>query len=224
MSLFCLVHGSAQGPSGWDLLVPELNKRGHQTISVDLPTAEPEASAARYAQVIGRTLKEAQEPGIVVATSASGMFLPLVPAYAAVRRIVFIAAVIPEPGMSLMERFRADPQMFNPEWVGKDPTKNPDVARSFLFHDCEPEVVQWALTTLRLTYARDAMSEPCPLQRWPAVPSSYILCSEDRTINPEWWRREAIRLLGSPPLELPGGHCPHVSRPAELASLLCQSS
>ena len=27
MSLFCLVHGSAQGPSGWDLLVPELNKR-----------------------------------------------------------------------------------------------------------------------------------------------------------------------------------------------------
>jgi pimeloyl-ACP methyl ester carboxylesterase len=220
VSLFCLVHGSAQAPSGWDLLVPELKKLGHETVCPDLPTNEPEASATRYAQVIGESFKDSRARAIVVASSASGMFLPLVPEYAPVARMVFLAAVVPEPGKSMMQRFRDDPEMFNPEWVGKDPTKDPEVARRFLFHDCSPAVTQWAVANLRLMYARAAMMEPCPLQQWPQVPSTYILCREDRTIDPEWWRREAERLLGEKPIELPGGHCPHVSRPAELGAVL----
>lgn len=38
--------------------------------------------------------------------------------------------------------------MLNPEWVGKDPTKDEQIARRFLFHDCSPEVTAWALTTI----------------------------------------------------------------------------
>lgn len=220
MSLFCLVHGSGHGPSGWDLLVPELKRLRHETVCVDLPTNEPEASATRYAKVIGESLNEFKDGAIVVASSASGMFLPIVPEYAAVVRMVFLAAVVPEPGKSLMERFQADPEMFNRDWVGKDPSRDPEVAKRFLFHDCSPAVAGWAVKNVRLMYARAAMAEPCPLQRWPQVPSTYILCREDRTINPEWWRGEAERLLGEAPIELPGGHCPHVSRPAELAALL----
>lgn len=220
MSLFCLVHGSGQGPSGWGLLVPELEQRGHHSLCVDLPTNEPEAGSERYAQVIAETLAGQQSKAVVVAHSASGMFLPLVPGCCSVAHMVFLAAVIPEPGKSLMQRFQADRQMFNPEWVGKDPTQDPAVARQFLFHDCADQVANWALTTERLMYARAAMDEPCPLHSWPEVPSTYILPMEDRTINPAWWRKEAERLLGFPPLEVPGGHCPHVSRPAELAAML----
>lgn len=198
----------------------ELERRGHQTVCVDLPTNEPDAGATRYAQVIAEALKEAKEPAVVVASSASGMFLPLVPEHARVTRMVFLAAVIPEPGKSLMQRFQADPQMFNPEWVGKDPTKDPAVARRLLFHDCEAAIADWALTTLRLMYARAAMIEPCPLQCWPEAPSTYVLCRCDRTVNPDWWRKEAERLLRVSPIELPGGHCPHVSRPAEVAEIL----
>lgn len=220
MSLFCLVHGSAQGPSGWKLLVAELEGRGHRTVCVDLPINEPEAGAGRYAQMVAEALSQSKEPAIVVATSASGMFLPLVPEYGRVARLVYLAAVIPEPGRSVLQRFQAEPQMFNPEWIGKDPTRDPAVARQFLFHDCERDVAEWALTTMRLMYARAAMAEPCPLPRLPDVQSTYILCREDRTVNPDWWRKEAERLVGFPPLELPGGHCPHVSRPAELAVLL----
>jgi hypothetical protein len=44
MALFCLVHGSTQGPAGWDLLVAELQKLGHDTVRPDLSTGEPEAS------------------------------------------------------------------------------------------------------------------------------------------------------------------------------------
>ena len=220
MSLFCLVHGSGQGPSGWDLLVRELSRRGHETLCADLPTHEPEASATRYAKVIANALACESERAIVVAHSASGMFLPLVPQYCDIDLMVFLAAAVPEPGRSLRERFQADRRMFNPEWIGKDPINDHAVAREFLFHDCEPGIADWALTTLRLMYARAAIEEPCPLQRWPQLPSAYILATEDRTVNPDWWREEVKRLLNISPVELPGGHCPYVSRPAALADVL----
>ena len=95
MSLFCLVHGSTQNASGWALLVSELQKRGHQAICVNLPTDEPEASATRYAQVIAEALRHSTEAPIVVAHSVSGVFLPLLPTYCPVSRMVFLTAFVP---------------------------------------------------------------------------------------------------------------------------------
>jgi hypothetical protein len=188
--------------------VPELQKRGHETLCVDLPINEPEAGAERYAHVIAEALNGIKQRAIVVAHSASGMFLPLVPNYHHIAHMVFLAAVIPESGKSLMERFQMDRHMFNAEWVAKDPTKDFSVAREFLFHDCDTAVASWAVTTIRLMYARGAMEEPCPLHSWPSAPSTYILPTDDRTISPAWWRKEAERLLGFPPLDIAGRTLP----------------
>lgn len=219
MSFFCLVHGSTQNSDAWGLLVSELEQRGHKTLCVTLPADEPAASATRYAEVIGESLKDSYN-AVVVAHSASGLFLPLVPNYAFVSRLVFLAAVIPQVGKSFLEQYQASPEMLCPDWVGKDPTRDDAVAMQFLFHDCSPDVARWALTTRRLMNAQRALTEVCPLGRWPTVPSSYILCLEDRTLSPQWWRRVAQERLGQAPVELPAGHCPHVSRPTELADVL----
>src|SRR5882724_6024270 len=133
MSLFCLIHGSTQNASGWDLFVPELCRLGHQTIQVSLPVNEPEASADRYAGVIAEALPGDRSDIVLVAHSASGLFLPLVPAIRMVRQLVFLAAAIPRIGMSLLDQVKASPDMFNPEWLGKDPTQNEELARHFLF-------------------------------------------------------------------------------------------
>jgi pimeloyl-ACP methyl ester carboxylesterase len=218
MSTFCLVHGSTQNPSGWDLLVRELAALGHRSICPALPTDLPGASASVYADVIAESLPPRGDEVIVVAHSASGIFLPLVAQHAS--RIVFLAAVIPELGASIVDQLKADPSMVNPHWAGKDPTRDDDAARQFLFHDCAPEVVEWALTTRSRMYAKQAMLEICPLKSWPQTPASYIVCTDDRTIQPEWSRRAARERLDVEPLELPGGHCPHVSRPAALAAML----
>lgn len=110
--------------------------------------------------------------------------------------------------------------MFNPEWLGKDPTKDDELARKFLFHDCSPEMTNWALSTMSLMFARQAILEVCPVSTWPAVSSSYILSLDDKAIQPEWSRRAARERLGVDPIELPGGHCPYVSRPSDLADVL----
>jgi pimeloyl-ACP methyl ester carboxylesterase len=218
MSLFCLVHGSTQNASGWDRLVSELERLGHETVRMNLPVDEPESSATRYAEVIANAIPADRDDATVVAHSASGLFLPLVPRK--IRRMVFLAAVIPQIGKSLRDQVTEDKTMFNPDWPGKDPTRDAQIAREFLFHDCSPEATEWALSTMQLTFARAAMFEICPLKVWPAIPSTYIVCSEDKTIRPEWARHAARERLGVEPLELPGGHCPYVSRPQELANVL----
>ena len=109
--------------------------------------------------------------------------------------------------------------MFEPEWIGKDPMHD-DVALEFLYHDCPRDRIDWVLATRVDFYAKRAMEEPCPLATWPPVPSSYIVCTNDRTISPTWQRKTARERLGVEPLEIAGGHCPNVGRPHELAELL----
>lgn len=196
MSTFCLVHGSTQSAAGWDRLVAELERRGHRTIAPALPANTPDASATVYADEIVRSLPGDASNVVVVAHSASGLFLPLVPARRPVRHIVFLAAVIPKIGASLADQFRSEPDMLNPEWIGKDPAASEEIAMRFLFHDCTPEVARWALTTRRLMHAQRAYTEVCPLDRRPAVPSTYIVCSEDRTVRAAWSRSAARERLG----------------------------
>jgi len=220
MSLFCLVHGSTQNASGWELLVSELQKRGHRAICVNLPTDEPEASATRYAQLIAEAFRNSTEVPIVVAHSVSGVFLPLLPTYCPVSRMAFLAAFVPEIGRSPVEQLQAHPEMFWPNWLGKDPTKDDAVAIHYLFNDFDPKMTAWALATRSLMHARRVLTETCLLRSWPDVPASYILCREDRTLRPEFWREQVRKQLGIEPIELAGGHCPHVSRPGELADVL----
>jgi pimeloyl-ACP methyl ester carboxylesterase len=220
MSFFCLIHGSTQNATCWDLLIPELQRRDQEIVRINLPINEPDSSATRYADVIAEAIPAHRDDAIVVAHSASGLFLPLVPERRYVRRLVFLAAVIPQIGKSLLDQFKEDKSMFNPKWLGKDPTKDEQIARQFLFHDCPPQIAAWALQRMSLMFARQALLEICPLKKWPAVPSSYVLCTEDRTLQPDWSRRAARERLQSDPIELPGGHCPYISRPGELADVL----
>jgi pimeloyl-ACP methyl ester carboxylesterase len=219
VSIFCLVHGSAQGPTGWQLLVSELQRRGHYCVCVDLPTDRPNASATEYAALIGAAIAEADEP-IVVAHSASGLFLPLVPEYAQVATLVYLAAVIPLPGIRFLSQVQNDPAAYRPDFLQVRPPIDAAVAQHYLFHDCLPDVVPWAVSTLRMMYAKQAILEPSPLQKWPQAPSSYISCSEDRTINPDWWAAAARERLYTNLIRMEAGHAPFVSRPAELAEIL----
>lgn len=221
MATFCLIHGSAQSPRGWDLLVPELERRGHRVLLADLPSGVTENSWEEYRDAILAACGDARDV-ILVATSMSGIFLPLAGESDRVGKMVYECAMVAPLGISPMEMVRREmTSMFNPDWVGKDPTRDPAAAREFLFHDCSPEIAQWALGTTRLMVPKRVLNEPIPIQAFPNKPTAYIVCSDDRTIRPEWSRRAARERLGVAPLELPGGHCPHVSRPVALAEMLC---
>jgi pimeloyl-ACP methyl ester carboxylesterase len=128
------------------------------------------------------------------------------------------------PGLSLADQLRAEPDMFNSAMVAVPPESWSDeaIVTRFLLHDCAPEVAHDAFTRLRPRREGSGVlvTEVTPLHTWPDVPRSYILCRDDQTATPAWARRAARERLGVEPIEIPGGHCPMLSRPDELAEAL----
>ncbi len=99
----------------------------------------------------------------------------------------------------------------------------PRTATELFFSDVPRDLVAWAVARLRPQCYR-VMQEPTPLDAWPAVPSSYIVCRDDRALNPDWARAVARDRLGVEPIEIDGGHSPFLSRPAELARLIDEAA
>ena len=121
---------------GWDLLARELMAWGAEVVAVDMPTDRQGEGSEFYADEVVKQMPPG-EPPIVVAHSSAGLILPVVASRMKVARLIYLAAVIPQPKTSFMDRVKRSPKMFNPDWPGKDPTKSEELARHFLFHDCD---------------------------------------------------------------------------------------
>lgn len=225
MSSFVLVHGSGQNAASWSRVSDLLIARGHVVAAPDLPKHEPAFGLEDYAARIAEAITGPDT--VVVAHSQSGAFLPLVPQLRDCALLVFLAAVIPEPGKSVREQFTADPGMFSPQWIATaarwfDQGQAETLAKEFLFHDCDAATTAWALRSLEPFDTRKIITQPSPFTQWPAVPVASIVATEDRTLSPDWGRRTSRRVLGVEAMAVQAGHCPHVSRPAEIAAILEQ--
>ena len=98
-------------------------------------------------------------------------------------------------------------------WIDKD------LARFHLFGDCDDGTVAGAFERLR-PQAVYSYALPCSLTALPTVASTYVVCTEDQIVNPDWSRRIAHEWLDAEVIELPGSHSPFFSRPKALAQLL----
>lgn len=218
MSDFVLIHSTGEAPACWQRLSSALELHGHRTHLVDLPVDRPELLAADYAIIMREQVRHIAEP-IVLAHSGSGILLPAASKVLKARHRVWLAAWVPDSLASFMEEVRANPtEIFNPGWIGKDPTNDSSVAINFLYHDCDQATIDWALTTCRLFVPMAVYNQRIVLDD--DIPSNYIVASKDRTIRPDWQRRMARERLRVEPLEIAMGHLPHVSAPERLAELL----
>ena len=228
MAAFGLVHGAGHGAWCWERLIPALAALGHRAWAMDLPCEDPTAGAERYAEVVDRALPRVDDL-VLVGHSLGGLTIPLVAARRPVRRLVFLCALIPLFGRSLVDQMAAEPEMFHSVLRGHpgrvtDPDgttwfRDEGAARDVFYHDCAPTDVHWAFSRLQ----RQAVAprrEPCPLSAWPPGERAYVLCREDRALSPAWSRRVARERLGVEPVELDGSHSPFVSRPTDLAAVL----
>ena len=228
MTTFALVHGAFCSASTWELLIPELERRGHKAIAMDLPCDDPAAGCTPYAVTVVEALAGHEEPITIVGHSLGGLTIPLVAAARPIAKMVFLAAFIPRPQLSFRDQFATEDGMFPPSsestWPVSDEatglmTWPPERVIPALFPDVEPGLAARAAAGLR-RQSPAPHAEVCPLTAWPAVPSAYILCLEDSQVGVDWARRTARERLKTTALELPGGHMPMYSRPADLAEAL----
>jgi Alpha/beta hydrolase family len=223
MTEFILVHGTTQSPAGWDRLADELRGRGHGVTAIDLPDDQPEWAPADYARHAAAQVGPAGDRPVVVAHSGAGVLLPAIAEAAGAGTAVWLAAYVPDltGENSMLDDIKSQRDaMFHPDWLGVDPTSDPQLALRFLFHDCDPQTTEWALGTLRLFNPGPAVYQHTPAA-WPdGIARAAVVPAADRTLRPEWMRQAARQRLGVEPTEIDAGHCPHISQPSTLAGIL----
>lgn len=227
MSTFVLLHGAYHGGWCWDRLIPELSKRGHDAIAMDLPSEDPGAGAREYATVALRAAAD-RDDVVVVGHSLGGLVAPVVAASREVARLVLVCPLIPVPGRSFDDTAELEPELFGThiahgeKVTGSDGVtrwEEPEDAIAVYYQDCAPSDALWAASKLRGQTWR-VSQEITPLDAWPSVETHVVVATEDRAVNPSWIARTARERCGAQVIEISGGHSPMIAQPALLADIL----
>ncbi len=223
------VHGACvkDGAWWWHPTGELLRERGVASEAPALPscgeTGEPTQAGgpglAGDVAAVRRALVASDEPTVVVAHSYGG----IVTAEAAagvdtVRHLLLISSYLPEVGQSLSSFGGEAPAPF----LDVDPgggtfTVRPEALAGTFLQDCDPELQRAALTrTARQSLA--VLAQPVRSAAWRHVPSSYLVCTEDRGTPVEAQREFAAR--ADSVVELDAGHHPFLSQPAAVRDLI----
>jgi pimeloyl-ACP methyl ester carboxylesterase len=202
----------------WHRVVPLIRAAGHGAIAVDLPGDDRRAGLAVYADIIIRAIGERRDV-VLVAQSLAGFTAPLVCARAAVRRLVLVNAMIPQPGETAGAWWDATGAVAAREKAAArcGYARELDVATYFL-HDVPRDVLRAGPEPRE--EADIVFREPCRFERWPDIPIHVLAGKDDRFFPIEFQRRVARERLGKEVEEIPGGHLVALSNPEGLTERL----
>jgi pimeloyl-ACP methyl ester carboxylesterase len=223
------VHGACvrDGSWWWHRTADVLQARGVASDAPELPSC---GEAGRPAGVEGpglhddidavrQVLRAGSEPTVVVAHSYGGIVVAEAAAgIDAVRHLLLISSYLPEPGQSLSSFGDGSPAPFLDVDAERRTfgVRHDALADTFL-QDCSAEIVTDAMNHL----ARQSLSvtqEPVTVSAWQQVPSTYLVCSDDRG-TPAAAQREFARRATNV-VELDTGHHPFLSQPDAVADLI----
>lgn len=221
MATMVLLPGAGSTSWYWHLVEPLLREMGHDTLAPDLPVDDDAATFDDYAQVAIDTIgdRRARSDLVVVAQSLGGYTAALVAARIPVRMIVLVAAMVPSPGESAGDYWAiTGAEKARSELAAADGRDPADMEAMFL-HDV-PEAIALESAAHVRNQSGTPFGPPFPLAAWPAVPTRFLLCRDDRFF-PAGFLRDLVRQrLGIVPDEMDGGHLPALAHPEVLAERL----
>jgi hypothetical protein len=198
-----------------------LGRLGIESWAIDLPLtgyADDVACVRAAVETAARSRAGAVSPVHVVCHSYAG--LPVAAGGHGAAHLTFVAARLPLPGES--------PAAHTPRWgwpeyhrcveQGDDGAMRLSAdARDLLFHRTSAPLAGFAMSRLRPMTSL-VPDEPVPDPAWTSVPSSYVVCGDDRVVRPDA-QRERAALVGAS-VELDTDHSPFFSRPGALADFI----
>ncbi|WP_152365648.1 alpha/beta fold hydrolase [Microlunatus speluncae] len=209
----------------WHRLVPELERRGHRAVAVELPFAAESTLDDYAAAAVTQALAAGADGGWVVVAQSLGAFTaPLLCSRIAVDQLVLLNPMVPGPGETAGDWWDNTGQDEARQEAARQDHRPADfdVVRDF-FHDVPPEITERAFADAEVAALDSVFGQPWPLAAWPEITTRVIQATDDRFFPLEFQRRVVRERLGIEQLELiPGGHLSALSRPAEVAAALAR--
>lgn len=221
MATYVLIPGAGSDSWYWHLVEPQLRDLGHDVVAVDLPCDDDAAGFEEYTQVALDAIGDRTDV-ILVAQSMGAFTAALVAERHPVELLVLVAAMVPRPGESGGEWWantgHDQAKREHDLLEGRDPDAAFDPVELFL-HDVAPDVASASAEHVR-DQSSTPFEQPYALQRWPDVPTRFLLGRNDQFFPAEFLRRVVRERLGIDPDEIDSGHLPALAEPDELVRRL----
>jgi len=219
---YVLLPGAGGSTWYWHLVAPELRRRGHEVVAVDLPAGDDRAGLAEYADTVVAAIGDRGNV-VLVAQSMAGFSAPLVCDRVPVSMLILVNAMIPRPGETPGEWWEAtgQPEASRDKKIrdGRAPDAPFDPLVDF-FHDVPQQVTDEAMVQPPPAQSDTPFASVWPLAAWPQVPTRVLVGRDDRLFPAEFQRRVAEERLGITPDEIAGGHLLALSQPQALVDQL----
>jgi pimeloyl-ACP methyl ester carboxylesterase len=205
--VFC--HGIWADGSSFSKLIPALQAEGHETIAVQFGLDSAQADVDATLRTIGRV----SSPVILVGHSYGGTVITAAGTDDRVVGLVYISALAPdadETSQSQIEKFPNTDIFQYVEPADGRLWLRPGAMECFV-GDLTPEEqgVVWAT---QFAPAADLFTKDAPGVAWKSKPSWYIVCTEDRTVQPELERFLAKR-MNATTYEVESSHVAMLAQP-----------
>jgi len=233
MSKFVLIHGAWHGKWVWEKLSKQLESRGHEVHSLDLPghglraDIRSKVKFNNYVDSIVSFINEKKLKNIcLVGHSMGGIVIPKVAERIpnAISRVVYLAAFVLEDNTSLADNC---PQEVNEAFEKIASSRKDgcivlpeDTARRMFCNDTTEEDSQFILRNLT-PQPLSPFVEKIPMKNYyhMSVPKSYLLCTRDQALPVHIWRGMSHRIKCDFE-EFDAGHDCMVSQPLALSEIL----
>jgi pimeloyl-ACP methyl ester carboxylesterase len=212
--VFC--HGIWADGSCFNKLIPALLADGYEVMAaqygLDSVKGDVEATIRTFGRVSG--------PILLVGHSYGGAVITYAGMDPRVAALVYIAALCPDETETAQEQQEKFPKtdIFNHVEVADGRVwLKPDAPKAFA-GDLSAEEQRVVYAT-HFAPAADLFTHKLEGNAWKTKPSTYILATEDHTVNPELQRTYAKR-MGATIVEIKSSHVPMLSRPNEVLAAI----
>lgn len=228
-----LVHGAFETASIWKGVEASLRKDGYRVGTVNLP-GRPGAPASPaglnlgvYRQAVLKSVNAARGPVVLVGHSFGGIIISGVADVAPVkvRTLVYVAALLPRDGDSLLSMANTDPG----SQVGPHLKIDKDHGLAAIESDARGELfANGADTAVQAAVAQAIVPEPLPPLAEPIhltgglakVDKVYVHTARDHVVSPA---AQAAMVAGTPvrkEVTLDTGHTPFITDPSDLVKAI----
>jgi pimeloyl-ACP methyl ester carboxylesterase len=213
-----LVHGAFADGSAWDRVVPLLQAKGLNVVSVQNPLT----SLADDVAATRRVLDMQTGPVVLVGHSWGGVVISEIGQHERVKSLVYVAAFAPSEGQSVadMAKDYPTPSGFNHLVTDKEgflTLSGEGVAKHFA-----QDLPAWQTRLMAVTQGpvrAQNFEEKATAAAWRTKPSWFVLAEQDRMIQPALQKAMAGK-ISAHIISVPTGHVPQQSRPTQVAKAI----
>lgn len=207
-----LVHGLWHEPRHFAVVEAGLRRVG---VEVAVPMLH-QGSLRADTEVVQQVVDAMPTPPVVLGHSYGGC---VITGLTGIARLVYLAAFVPTETESAASL--GGPSHLLDKVVVRRPDGgtelDPVTVIDAMYADCDAEVAARAVSLLRPQARGHAGGRPSHTA-WRTVPSTYVVCSADRAVDPDVQREMASRCTTTQ--IWPAGHSPYLSRPQQVVDLL----